>query len=573
MLPLADGALFAAVGLVLCLLRPLALNRLNRGAAVGIFSFLSVLSVATMFHPKLHIAAAAALSAGVAAQSARLTRRYPERVDPAMRRSLVWMAGWIGMVSGGAYLRRAIIDQRALARIPRGAKGRPNVLLIVLDTVRAANLSVYGYRRPTTPFLEDIARESIVFERAVSTAPWTLPSHASMFTGRYPHELSASYIVPLDDSQPTIAEVLSAAGYLTAGFVANTMYCGRKFGLDRGFAHYEDCRPSIGEPAAHLAMARLLLSSERLRHAVGYYQNPGRRHGEQIVARFLKWRSGCDDRPYFAFLNFYDAHDPYLPPAPFDRKFAGGDPTIQSLEFPLRNVSEDAIQTSLAAYDGAIAYLDEQLRLLLKELERRGELENTVVIVTSDHGEEFGEHRCVGHGQSLYFPSVHVPLMIRPPAAQRAAVRVSNSVSLRDLAATILEFADVGDETEIPGRSWSHLWADGSAARSAEISPLFSEVAYAMGQPDWTPISRGDIQSLLLGDWRYIRNGDGREELYRLSDDPWEQHNVSGEAASTLKQFRARVNALLAQTPQRGSANLTARQEQRHQLAAMFANS
>jgi arylsulfatase A-like enzyme len=231
-------------------------------------------------------------------------------------------------------------------------------------------------------------------------------------------------------------------------------------------------------------------------------------------------------------------------------------------------VPDAEVEAMIAAYDGAIAYMDTQLRLLLQELARRGELDQTVVVVTSDHGEEFGEHGCFDHSHSLYLPSVHVPLLLRLPANQRTATRVDAPVSLRDLAATVLNLANVPNEPGIPGMSWARHWAGGSPP----VAPhLLSEVRH-FDTPEWMPISRGDMHALIQGDWRYIRNGDGTEELYRFPSDPWERRDLSETNLDALRQLRAQLNFLLASAQRRGPTTHAARQNERDLLAAHFRN-
>lgn len=571
MVPLAYVVVFASAGLALSMARRLCFPRLGPAAAIGIFSFLGVVCLGAIYHPKLQTLAGLLLAAGIGVQSARWARRDPARVDRGLRRALAAMAAGVAAVVGGDLLRRYLAEQRALARVPGGLKDRPNILLIVLDTVRAANLSVYGYHRPTTPFLEALADEAVVFDRAISTAPWTLPSHASMFTGRFPHELTADWTTPLDEAEPTVAEVLSAAGYLTGGFSGNTAYGGHEFGLQRGFVHYEAHRPSLAQIADGCALGRRFYQSEFLRDLLDYYERPERRHAHQVVARFLEWRRRCDERPYFAFLNLFDAHAPYYPPEPFKSAFAAGPPRPQQRWLRPHQVSQDMLQGLIASYDACIAALDNRIRCLLTELDRRGELGRTVVIITSDHGEEFGEHDSFDHGNTLYLPSVHVPLLVRLPGATRTARRVDAPVSLRDLAATVLSLAGVRERRGIPGTSWERFWSGAAVESALSESYLLSEVRFMSSAPKWIPISRGDMHALIRGNWRYIRNGDGTEELYRFPDDHAERHDMSGVAAAHLQRMRLELQALLAQSRQRGVEREAARNRRRTELAREFA--
>lgn len=294
----------------------------------------------------------------------------------------------------------------------------PNVLLIVLDTVLAASLSLYGYERTSSPHLEQFARTGVRFDHALSTAPWTLPSLASMFTGHYPHELSADWERPLDASKPTLAEVLRSRGYRTAGFVANSLYCSRSSGLNRGFSYYEDFTLSPGQLVASSSLGRMIANNPNTRRIIGYPDVLGRKRASGLNANFLNWLSSWDRaRPFFVFLNYFDAHSPYLPPEPFDELFGPKKPRRNpNLAAEWQWTSED-VQAERDAYDRSIAYIDYHLGVLFDELEARGALENTLTIIASDHGEGFGKHRVMGHGNSIYLSSIHVPLLISCPRA------------------------------------------------------------------------------------------------------------------------------------------------------------
>ncbi len=226
-----------------------------------------------------------------------------------------------------------VLARRREAARPLPPPGSPNVLLVVLDTVRADHLGSYGYERPTTPNLDRLARTSIRFAEARATAPWTLASHASLFTGRTPGELGIRWMRPLRRGVPTLSEYLGTLGYSTAGFVGNTFYCSYDSGLDRGFTHYEDYE--LGRPSSvhTLHLADLTLNAlGRLGRALGpwwaertlfirQFTHGDRKDAAQVNRQLLAWldgRSGTS-RPFFAFLNYADAHSPYvLPPgAPY----------------------------------------------------------------------------------------------------------------------------------------------------------------------------------------------------------------------------------------------------------------
>jgi arylsulfatase A-like enzyme len=553
MTPLADALIFLIPGLILFAIARRRPERYSPKAANLVFAFLGFLSVLLMYYP-LHLYAKMLLAAGLAAQAVQMIARWPHGFQSLVRRSGPWMVALVAVLAIGVGMWRWIGFQRILAQLSPAPPNAPNVLLIVLDTVRAQNLSLYGYNRPTTPNLERWAKSGVVFDRATSTAPWTLPSHASMFTGRWPHELSADLEKPLDRNDLTLAEALSTHGYLTAGFVANTYYCGYEFGLSRGFAHYEDYVVSPQELLIDSSLARSVANSSSIRRVLGYYDNIPRKNAATLTDHFLAWVTRTEHRPFFVFLNYFDAHETYLPPVPFAGQFGpdlprGNEHGMQDLRRTLRNDwnkrPPEEIKIEMDMYDGAIAYLDYHLDRLFGELRRRSLLENTIVVVTSDHGEQFGEHGLFLHGNSLYEPLLHVPLMISYPPRVPGGQRVAARVSLRDLPETILDLIGLHDRKVFPGNSLARYWSGRLTSGGHAADPVLSEVRYADWDKDWYPTAKGDMQSLMDDRYHYIRNGDGREELYALDDDPPEQHDLShsGESVQLLESFRKELRA------------------------------
>lgn len=499
--------------------RPLAL------AAVAFPAWLSALLV----FPPLHGLAMSVLAAGLAWQTARWFCR-----DDARRRWLrrsawglacVWVCVLLAVRIAQAQRERA-----ALAALGPAPDGAPNVLLIVLDTVRARNLSLYGYPRRTSPRLDELAADGVTFERAIATAPWTLPSHASLMTGRPPHELSADWQTPLDDRPRVLAEAFAARGYCTAGFSANVLNASASVGLARGFGHFEDYRPSVGQVLASSSLGAAVLGSAELREALDWFDIPGRRSAGDISEAFLEWLDGRSDpeRPFFVFLNYFDAHHPYLPPEPFAERFGPKTLADRREIFELLQGDPDAlaperIQEAVDAYDGAIAALDDALGQLRDELRKRGLLDGTVLVVTADHGEEFDEHGVLEHGNTLYRPSLEVPLVVRFPEAAPAGVRVAGPISLVDVPATILDLAGIEDAA-IGGRSLAPLWSEGG---EQALRTALSELSQGVNTPPDLPVSRGDMHSLFSEEWHYIANGDERIELYDVEEDSWEQRDLA----------------------------------------------
>lgn len=554
MSPLANLLLFAVVGLFLWLLARRARNVVAERIGIFILAFLGFWSLILLF-PWLHPYTALLLAAGLAVQTTLLITARCPRFYFLVRQSTGWIAGLVVALAIALPAWQTLAERRALAQLPPVSLANPpNVLLIVLDTVRAQSLSLYGYERPTTPYLERLAKRGVLFERALVTSPWTLPSHASMFTGRYPHELSADWFTPLDATYPTLAEILREHGYATAGFVGNVLYCGYETGLARGFIHYDDYVVSAEELILSSSLGRTLANDLRLRRFVGYYDVLARKTAADVNDAFLRWLSRNRERPFFAFLNYYDAHDPHIPPDAFYKAFGPGiarekflsrqQTTTQLRRFrrwDRHRMTPLEIQAELGAYHASIAYIDYQISLLLDELQKRKLLENTVVIITSDHGEQFGERRLFFHGNSLYLPLLHVPLLVLLPEDEAMPKKVREPVSLRDLPATVVDLVGLeqGSRFRTPGNSLRRHWNDSDTGAIAVKEPLLASVTGSSLARDWYPVKNGDLKSLVIDFYQYIRNGDGREELFDIEYDLAQANDlVHSTDSRILNEFR-----------------------------------
>jgi arylsulfatase A-like enzyme len=564
MYPLASLMVCGAPGVLLALFARLWPGRLAMPVAAGGIAFVGGLSL--LLRWPIYTAACVLLAAGLALQAARFAAAHPMGVRRLAGRGLVVLGVLFGASVAFSYGRIALAERRALANLPPAPRGARNVLLIVLDTVRAESLSLYGYGRDTTPNLVRLAGKGVRFDRALATAPWTTPSHASMFTGQWAHDLSAGWKRPLDDTYPTLAEYLRDHGYATAGFVANTYYCSYETGLDRGFAHYEDYDVTVRKVLLCSSLVQRVLTVARARLGLwGLFDdvrqaNVNRKGAATINDEFLGWLSGQGrGRPFFAFLNYYDAHHPYLPPEPPERPFGLRPETRddyvmlrQWWDADKRKLSPRDVALARDAYDECIAYLDRQLGRLFDELERRGVLEETLVIVTSDHGEHVGEQDLFGHGCSLYRPELHVPLLVIDTSGTPAGRIVRAPVSLRDLPATVVDRLGMAQGSPFPGRSLARHW-DGAAESVAETPDLVISEVEAPPEADpnrgRSPAGRGPMRSLVWGGMHYIRNGDGREELYDFEADPAEEHDLGASAAArpALDRSRAALERALAQ--------------------------
>jgi len=541
--PLVNAAIFLLLGLGLFSGARLLPRLITLGRTAGIFVFFGSFGAFYIF-PQFHRVAALLVAAGLAVQTARWAERrgaehltrLASRLLPTLLTAVLLLAI---LVRGG----RALAERRALAALPAPMIGTPNVLLIVLDTVRAFNLSLYGYARNTSPSLDGFAAGGTTFDRAFSTAPWTLPSHASMFTGLWPHEMSADWLVPLNSGVPTLAEALARHGFVPAGFSGNTNYVSREVGLARGFVSFEDYVLTPSLVLRNSSLVRVVSRNRTLRRLIGEEDALGRKSAADINRSFFRWLDRRPaGRPFFAFINFYDAHRPYLPPPPYDRMFVPPgtepDPRLHRTAKPGDDQRDETTAWAANAYDGGVAWLDSQLGVLFAELERRGLTDSTLIIVTSDHGEEFGEHGLFDHGNSLYRQAVQVPLVIRRAGQVPAAARVSAPVSLRDLPMTVLDLVGLGEEERFPGAPLSRYFGSVSPTHDT----LLQGVRKAIRQPERYPAAQGNLAALIQDSVRYIRNlGTGEERLFDLVHDPLEQHDLSGEPPG-----QARLPALRA---------------------------
>jgi arylsulfatase A-like enzyme len=568
-IPAGVTILVLVPAIVLVLFAWLRARSVRLGVAVGLLSFVGFLDVSARL--PLELWGVLLLSGGVATQLARLASGRPPAFLQLVRRTVPLLAGVLLTIMVGTIGSHAWAKHRATTDLPPPPPAARNVVLVVWDTVRSGNLSLYGYGRPTTPNLERLASRGVRFDLAFSTSSWTLPAHASLFTGRWPHELGVDWNSPMRDDVPTLAEYLANHGYDTAGFVANLDYCNRETGLARGFAHYEDFPIELydvftryiafGSRTDVLDAACVL--SALIKKVTGRWYDLVPRSKEHVknaaaVDRaFLGWlsRRAGRRRPFFAFLNYNDAHTPYEVP---DRSIPGfGLRPASSWDhltlyrwntLKKATFSDHDVRMAADIYDDCIAYLDRRLELLLQELKRRGLLDHTLVIVAADHGEHLGDHLLFFHGCSLYRQLVQVPLVIVDPQKVPAGRIVSEPVSVRDLPATVVDLLDVGGETPFPGRSLARFWGAVQGAGGPPAEPLLMETGkpILLTNEGREPAARGPMKSIVADGMHYVRAGDGLEELYLLGTDPDERTNMAGSpmAREVLQRFRNRLAAM-----------------------------
>jgi arylsulfatase A-like enzyme len=508
---------------------------LPRGLVLTAFVALAAWSQIILYPPMYPIAVYA-LTAGVGVQAARMATARWFGFTKLVRRALPVLAVMFVAALVGVPLEAHLRESRALAALPAPRPGAPNVLLVVLDTVRADHLRSHGYARDTMPHIDAALARGVTFDATFSTSSWTLPAHAAMFTGRFGHEVSADWVTALDDRWPTLAEVLSAQGYATAGFVGNLGYTSHVHGLHRGFAHYEDYYVTPAVIAWHVGISRKFFPGT-------VHADKVRNSAATVAGAFRSWLAEQPgDRPFFAFLNFFDAHALYLPPPTYDTKWAPRSPNLRRWYQKL-NWSPEEMLGFVDAYDGLLSYIDDSFATIVADLEARGMLDDTLIVITADHGEQFGENDLTEHGNSLYRASIHVPLSFTLPQRVPAGVRVGAPVSLRDLAATVVDVLGVSP-SPFPGHSLAPLWSEDPEARVVPETSVLTEISKGINTPPHVPVTKGDMKSLVEGDLHFILNGDGTGELYDMRADPREEHDLADTPAGAEIAQRMRAQLL-----------------------------
>ena len=550
--PLFDLILFLLMGVGLAAFLRIKGTLPGFLMAVGFFSWATLFGVLLLLG-RINKIAALILSLGIAVQVARMLRGRELRAMSFFRKTipvLIVVALLIG--SAGAFWDRGR-ERYLVSRLPAPRPGAPNVLFITLDTLRADHLSSYGYQRATSPNLDRLARQGVIFDAAFANSSWTLPSHASMFTGYLPHRHKADWTEPLAKKYPTLAEALAGQGYLTAAFAANTDYVSPEWGLGRGFTHFEVHGSSLVEEGNSTVFGRQL--SVILLPRLGYFDIPGRKRASQVNQEFFDWMDRTNGKPFFAFLNYFDIHDPYLTKSPYQTRFSNDvthgeliNSQFQSATFRSKpKLTEREVQAEIDGYDGCLAYLDDRLGELFAELSRRGLDKNTLVILTSDHGEAFGDHDLFGHGNGLYVDTLHVPLVFVWPGKVPPGTRVTQLVSLHNIPATVMELLGVKASPSFPGSSLARFWSGNpnKEEKEAVVSEL-SPGRFKAGTSTY-PAAKGGLQSLLTEQWHFIISESGRTELYAWQEDPTETRDLSESPNGRIVvgELRQQLNTLL----------------------------
>lgn len=486
-----------------------------------------------------------------------LDTRWPKR---ALGLALAAMAGLYVLGCGIYFIKRSFSLTPAKARASAPPQ-RPNIVLITLDTVRADHLSSYGYPRPTTPNLDRLAARGVLFEDAVAPTPWTLATHASIFTGLLPHQHGADWAVPLDSAPWTLAEVLESQGYETAGFSANLYYGQSGWGMAQGFETYEDDSASLRHNLAATLLGHAVV--QPLYQHVVQYDLFNRRNAAEVNQDVFRWFHRRSSRPFFLFINYFDCHDPYLAPPPYRGRFGQlKEDVVRSVNTidgigMHKSLSREDQDSFVAGYDNSLAFLDDQVSQLMRVLAVSPDWANTVVIITSDHGEGFGEHTRYGHGWNIYREVLHVPLIIFGSGIPKG-LRVRNLVRIRELFPTVIDLA-LGGQPPFRRTSLRRFWTPGFQPEP------FDEAVVSQLIPNLYGPERTAYIALTTSEWYYLQDSSGRAELYHRPTDPQERmnliHSVEHRQTVELLSRRLRETAGISFRPWRGPEYLSALDE------------
>ena len=448
---------------------------------------------------------------------------------------------------------------------------RPNILWIVWDTVRSDHLGLYGYQRPTTPFLDEWARGARVYDDCISSANYTVPAHASFFTGLLSsrHGADNDHLF-LSNDFTTIAELLRDAGYQTYLYSANP-HISAEENFTQGFSAADHpWNESLRRAALDILREKVdpgdrtsaLAQKVRAGRVTRWDIKASGRLAERALSSWLAQRDRA--RPYFAFMNYMEAHRPYVPPREYrarmmtpaqveesyriDRSFA----SQWSYTFGQAEYTPEELAVTAATYDAAVAELDDLLRSLCGALEKSGDLENTLVIVTSDHGEHLGDHHMIGHQHSLYEGLIRVPLIIRY-ASRFPAGHDARPVVNYDLFPTLLELAGL-PVPDLQGSGATSLLAPAPAGRVrvTESLGVFRDPFNAVRQlhPGWdpTPWNR-ELRAVIDGPEKLIWSTNGKHELYRYRDDPAEARNLAASEPAEVARLTALLESRAGRAP------------------------
>lgn len=423
-------------------------------------------------------------------------------------------------------------------------QSRRSVVLIVLDNLRRDHMSLYGSPRQTTPHLDEWSKRALVFHHAIATSGWTLPSHASMFTGMYPRSHGAHGYASERDGQSTyvlrqdvrtLAEVASDAGVITGAVVANHFLLGPEFGIDQGFMDYQLLHPNPGLRLRRLDEA--VLNHDRYRYTAIDWPYV---RGAFVTDLAMKWLADHDDESHFLFVNYMDVHLPNDQPGndvlPFDdeiivpRWFLEGRKVLEH-----QKLSSDVLRSLVNSYDRELMALDVHVGRLIEFIEASRSGSDTVILVTSDHGEYFGEHDLINHMIHVYAEETNVPLLLAGPD-----IRIGHSdarVQSVDVYDTVLEALGVAVPAASQGQSLLR------PTSRPQVAEWYSAPLGWMRDPRYNGRFMEDVIGYQDGSLRLIAYQGGRSELYDVTLDPYETHDLAASQPDDVARLRAALTA------------------------------
>jgi arylsulfatase A-like enzyme len=489
----------------------------------------------------------------------RVLRRREGRVRPAVVRA----AAVIAVLAIGALALWAPLTQGRLPGREAASPGAPDVVVVLVDAMRADHLSAYGYARATSPTIDRLAAEGVLFANAYAHGNRTIVSTPALFTSMYPSMHGAvgfrEIMVPLPESRRTFTELYRDAGYATLGMMSN-IYLKTPFGLTRGFDRVEEFNVTRYRTSVY----RLLAAAGLLR--LPEYARAGTPSATEVTDAAIAWLGRVpEDRPAMFYMHYMDVHHPYTPPAAYDAMFRPGD-AVDAIDAqalftkttwlvrgpPPIALTDDELTRLTDLYDACIRYTDAEIGRFLDALARRRANRERIVIITSDHGDEFMEHGTLYHTNIAHEELIRVPLVVWWSDGSRAGTRVEDLARHIDVLPTMAEWL----ETAAPPQ-----------AMGSSLTPLIA----AEETPPRESVAEGDFCAALVYDgWKILRvDSSGVDHLYDLRADPGETDDLAGSEPERLEDMRRRLDAYFAMIEERGGEERRATSETLRQLRAL----
>lgn len=551
--PLIDLVIFSAATCVVVAPAKLVPKAPCVAATIFCLSFLTAYDWLTCIG-RLYHWSCFLLAIGIATVFTRWARRREALVLRFCRSTTPILIGVYLIAFGSVHLGSGWREQRHFQVLSSSITNQPNVLLVVFDTLRADHVSAYGYPRETSPTIDRLAREGVLFENAIAPAPWSLPSHVSLLTGKYQFEHEIGDVPPMSigglraaalNGSPSLAEVLEQHGYRTGAFSANRTYFSANLGFSKGFSHFDDYYDSVADcfvrtlygrefariyltRTEHSAVRRFIrwLGWESLLDKDDEGAAPGgtqgvRKRAPEVNREVLHWIDHTPHgRPFFAMLNYFDVHHRYGGPVGFRGPWRG---------------AKDAAEV-INEYDDGIRYDDDALGELLQALRTRSLLKDMLVVITSDHGESLGEHHIAYHGEALYREQIYVPLVFWFPARVPAGIRVPNVVTNASISSTVLSMLKLAPVADFKRPTLEILWqhptppAENVSAIS-EVAQIYPTAAEDLISEKYVPTSmQGAMRSLTTERWQLITHERLGNQLYDYRADPAELKDLYNTA-------------------------------------------